>query len=258
MKYSIIYENKSGIYKITNTINNKIYIGSAYVLYKRFKEHRWALIKKRHHNIQLSRFVEKYNINVLCFELIEYVEISMLEEREQYHINKNKMILFNESLDVKSWNRNKKLTEEHKQNISKSLKQHKQTPEHRLNINKSLKGKAGKYIRTEELKSKMSNIISSNEERKSNISKALKGRKVDWVSHSEETKIKIGEKNKKNNLKPILQFDLEGNFIKEWNSIIEAAIFINPHNTKSIRCAISDCLREKTKKSNGYKWKYKQ
>lgn len=85
----------------------------------------------------------------------------------------------------------------------------------------------------------------------------MKGKKIDWISHSEETKRKIGEKNKKNNLKPILQYDLKGNFIKEWNSIIEAATFLNPNKAKSIRCSISSCLREKTQKSHGYKWIYK-
>lgn len=165
MKYSIIDKNRSGIYKIINNINDKIYIGSAYNLYKGFKEHKWALNKKRHHNIQLSRFIEKYNIDTLSFELIEYVNINMLEEREQYCINKYKTILFNESFDVKSFNRNKKLSIEHKNKISKSLKKYKQTEEHRKNINKSLKGKAGKYVRDEELRNKLSNIISNNKKR---------------------------------------------------------------------------------------------
>ena len=55
------------------------------------------------------------------------------------------------------------------------------------------------------------------------------------------------------NSKPIFQYDLEGNFIKEWSSIIEAAKYLN----KKEGTSISHCLRGKSKKAYGYKWKYK-
>ena len=45
---------KSGIYIIRNTVNGKIYIGSAVNLEKRLYEHFWALRKNKHINKYLS------------------------------------------------------------------------------------------------------------------------------------------------------------------------------------------------------------
>ena len=50
--------------------------------------------------------------------------------------------------------------------------------------------------------------------------------------------------------KPILQFDLEGNFIREWPSAVDVA--------KRERANIKECLRGKTKTAYGYIWKYKE
>jgi len=71
MKYYVSGHIQSGIYKITNKINKKHYVGSAYDLYKRYKEHRSALTSNRHHNNQLTRFVNKYGIDNLEFNLIK-------------------------------------------------------------------------------------------------------------------------------------------------------------------------------------------
>jgi hypothetical protein len=53
--------------------------------------------------------------------------------------------------------------------------------------------------------------------------------------------------------KAIIQCDLQGNFIKEWKSGIEAAIFLNKKSTS----AICECCQSKRKTAYGYKWKYK-
>ena len=71
MKYYVSGHIQSGIYKITNKVNKKYYIGSACDLYKRYKEHRSALVSNRHHNKQLTRFVNKYSIDNLEFCLLE-------------------------------------------------------------------------------------------------------------------------------------------------------------------------------------------
>jgi len=58
--------------------------------------------------------------------------------------------------------------------------------------------------------------------------------------------------NSKNRKKAILQFDLEGNFIREWDSSIEASKFYNICSAN-----IRLCARNKTKTSFGFIWKYK-
>lgn len=74
----------------------------------------------------------------------------------------------------------------------------------------------------------------------------LKGRKIkkseDWIKNNAES-IK----------KPILQFDLEGNFIKEWKSAKDVEIELGLS-----RKNISENLRNKTKHAYGYKWTFKQ
>lgn len=95
---------------------------------------------------------------------------------------------------------------------------------------------------SEETKLKMSKShrnFKHSEESKKKLSIAHKGKKL-----SEEHKLSIS----KTQMKPILQFDKLGNFIKEWNSVIEATIVF-----KNV-CAT---LKGKRKTCGGFIWKYK-
>ena len=53
--------------------------------------------------------------------------------------------------------------------------------------------------------------------------------------------------------KAIFQYDLDGNFIAEYESINEAARQLGTRND-----GISACLRKKQNSSGGYIWKYKE
>lgn len=86
MKYLIDEKNKSGIYIITNSINNKVYIGSAVNLHTRFIGHKHQFNKNKH-NERFQNFVNKYGSDVLSFCLIEYCDKERLIEREQYWID---------------------------------------------------------------------------------------------------------------------------------------------------------------------------
>jgi hypothetical protein len=66
--------------------------------------------------------------------------------------------------------------------------------------------------------------------------------------HSDKiAKNKIGK-----GLKPIIQVDMDGNIIKEWESQSQASVETNI----PIAC-INLCLNGKSKTSGGYKWIYK-
>lgn len=55
------YKDKiTGIYKITNSINNKIYIGSAINIYRRFVTHNHLLRNNKHFNSHLQSSWNKY------------------------------------------------------------------------------------------------------------------------------------------------------------------------------------------------------
>lgn len=80
-------KNKTGIYKISNTINDRIYIGSAVDLYNRFHLHKSDLNKNKHHSKTLQRFVNKYGFENLVFSLIEACIKSDLLKKEQYWLD---------------------------------------------------------------------------------------------------------------------------------------------------------------------------
>ena len=75
----------SYIYKITNDINNKIYIGKTnFSIERRFKEHCKEAKKLRAKNRPLYNAMNKYGIEHFHIEVIE--ETNFPEERERYWI----------------------------------------------------------------------------------------------------------------------------------------------------------------------------
>ena len=80
-------KNKSGIYIIKTKINNRFYIGSAINLYNRKHTHLTHLKQKKHCNAKLQRFVNKYGIENLFFECVEFCEKENLIKREQFYID---------------------------------------------------------------------------------------------------------------------------------------------------------------------------
>ena len=80
-------KNIGGIYIIRNTINDKVYIGSAMSFNNRFNGHKSDLNNGKHNN-RLQNFVNKYGIETLIFDVIEIIENKEnLIEREQYWID---------------------------------------------------------------------------------------------------------------------------------------------------------------------------
>lgn len=59
-----------GIYKITNKINNKVYIGESMDIKKRWQVHQEDLIRDQHHSYKLQKDYNKYG-NVFDYEIIE-------------------------------------------------------------------------------------------------------------------------------------------------------------------------------------------
>ena len=59
------------------------------------------------------------------------------------------------------------------------------------------------------------------------------------------------QKGRKECMKPVIQYDLKGNYIKQYNSIIEASKDNNVYHSN-----ISACCKGKLNKTGGYIWKY--
>jgi len=91
------YANKSGIYKITNTHTNRIYIGQAKSFKKRWYQHSVTLKANKHANPFLQKDYNKCKEELghddfLIFEVLEVMEGSTKQqrtEREQVYIDQN-------------------------------------------------------------------------------------------------------------------------------------------------------------------------
>lgn len=71
------------IYKITNLLNNKVYIGqTTRTIQKRFSEH----VDEYRINTALKRAIQKYGKSNFCIQELEKCDNSILDQREQYWI----------------------------------------------------------------------------------------------------------------------------------------------------------------------------
>lgn len=82
MKWDIPWTTICGIYKITNDINGKFYIGQAEDIYHRFRTHFWA--HGEHHNSAIDAAIHKYGLDNFTLEILEECPKEQLNEREIY------------------------------------------------------------------------------------------------------------------------------------------------------------------------------
>ena len=75
-----------GIYKITNILNNKVYVGQSTDIYTRWTTHRNELNNNRHHNIYLQKSWNKYGEENFQFDILESCAEDSLDEKECYYI----------------------------------------------------------------------------------------------------------------------------------------------------------------------------
>lgn len=204
---------RSAIYCILNTRNNKSYIGSAVNVYGRFHSHLSLLKDNKHKNIYLQRSFNKNN-NDFIFIILEFVnDKNELINREQYYID-----LFKSHCSLEGYN-----------------------------INPFASNCLGKKARSETIEK----ISGKNHWAYGKIfSKETK----DKMSKSHINKIRpkyIGENITKAKYKITLQYDLNGNFIKEWPGAKIAEKELGLYNG-----SISACIKGFQKQTKGFKWKY--
>lgn len=77
---------KSGIYKITNTIDGKVYIGQTVCFIRRANIHKSQLQQNKHGNHKLQNAVNKYGIDAFLFEVITVCNIHDLDRQETEYL----------------------------------------------------------------------------------------------------------------------------------------------------------------------------
>ena len=85
----IEYEKKPGIYKISNILNGKSYIGQSINLYRRLNEHLKSKSKSK-----IDTSIQKYGIDKFIFEVIYIIDNNIptneiektLNEKEYYYV----------------------------------------------------------------------------------------------------------------------------------------------------------------------------
>lgn len=75
-----------GIYKFTNLINNKSYIGQTIHLKTRYGEHKRNHLNINHVNYEclFYRALRKYGFENFTFEILEYCSEKELNKKEKY------------------------------------------------------------------------------------------------------------------------------------------------------------------------------
>lgn len=81
---------KIGIYKFTNKITNKSYIGQSINIEKRFEQHSNNAYNSNiiEYNYPFYRAIRKYGIENFTFEILELCSIEELSVKEKYYIDK--------------------------------------------------------------------------------------------------------------------------------------------------------------------------
>ena len=137
------------IYKITNRINDKIYIGSTQDKKRRWREHKSNLKDNHHRNQHLQNSWNKYGSEEFEFLVIEDVQDKGdLLSREEFYLRyinyHDPESLYNIALDAKAPMRGRKRPAEVKKKIGEGNKGKERSREHKRKISENHADMSGK------------------------------------------------------------------------------------------------------------------
>lgn len=79
-----------GIYKFTNKINGKSYIGQSTDIFQRKREHEHRALtnypSNKEYNKIFYKAIRKYGLDNFSFEILEICDKAQLNEKEKYYI----------------------------------------------------------------------------------------------------------------------------------------------------------------------------
>ncbi len=218
------------IYKITNNINKKIYIGkTSFSIEKRFKEHCADSKKERYEKRPLYDAMNKYGIDNFSIEEIEEVpNDEIASQREIYWIEKLRTYIGFEDCN---------------------------------GYNATLGGDSKRYYNYKEITDKYLELKNQRETAKyfncdvETVKKACIENHVKIISSQQIAR----DKEKKS----VLMYDLQDNFIKEFETMKDAAVWVIENNLTTsskvdgVRSSIRKVCNGKQKTAFNHIWKLK-
>lgn len=208
------------IYKITNNINGKCYIGKTLgSIEKRWKEHQYDSTRRKLEVRPLYRAFNKYGIENFSIEQIEECDVDILSEREIYWINYYNS--YHYGYNATFGGDGKQLFD-----YNEILEELKKTP----------------YLT--EVARKIGCCVDT----------------VRIIAH--KNNIKVENKGSKQNVAPpkaVYQYSLDGEFIQEFSSTMDAGRWLvsqGKAKAETSRTHISEVCRGLRSTAYGYKWKY--
>ena len=221
---------ESGVYKITNTVNGKIYIGSSIDVERRIRQHTWKLKHGTHKNRHLQYAYNKYGAENFIIEIIEFCEAEKCIEREQFYLDFYTPFNIENGYNIRTIAESQlgiKFSEESIKKLSESHKGYKPTLQARKNQSSAMMGRKVSDETREKLRAK--NIGKKmSKEACAKISVALTKRKGK-MSDFQKSQLKIGRDKFNENHPDIIKFNQytkDGEFIMEHKSMKAAAIHI--------------------------------
>lgn len=215
-----------GIYKVTNMVNNKIYIGKSKDIQRRWREHHTEPfnVNCNAYDVIFYRAIRKYGVDNFKFEVIEECLEEDLNEREKYWIQFYNTYINNNNSNGYNMTRGG-------ENTSQELK-------YDIELIKKLwlEGKT---------QQEMSQIT--------HYSHNVLTRYLDHLEIDANERRRRGSSYK---AKSIHQYNLNGTYIQSFPSINEAVRALQQDGIKASTSNISYACNGKTQSAYGYLWSY--
>lgn len=235
-----INKKVSGVYEIRNTLNNKTYYGSSKCIKQRLTSHYSCLSRNKHANVILQNAWNKYGEENFTFRIVEtcepirdtllFIEQKYLDLKPEYNINQ-----FASGSDIGEYKK-----------------------EHSVYRNHSVQALD---INTYKIALTFNNIVEANlyfNKAEFNpcivqsINSYGKNLAYGYIWKFQNQDINLFKNRYIPKKKSIIKYDLQGNFIQEYNSVKSAAESINQKKN------FQRDLRKNNFVWKGYIWKYKE
>lgn len=232
---------KTGVYTITNLINNKIYVGSTMQAFnKRKNQHYHLLRKNKHPNRHLQSAYNLYGEKSIVFEILESVLPEYCLSQEQYWMN-----MLNSTSPNVGYNLNVNATG--KFGFKYSDESRLKMTISQLKFHGKNKDEIDKYILFKKLPKKYQTKEEKSEQ-VSGVKNPFYGRK-----HTKESISKaVSNHDYTKHYKKVAKCRMDGCILEKYDSLKEAKI---KNNIKSSG-GIGEALKYPNKSHKGFKWIY--